>query len=70
VIELSAIPDRSAHVERPNIGERFIEYEEVMVGEAGQLQGLRAGSGVRDDVPMLLKDALQRPAHPIVAAGN
>ena len=45
-------------------------YEKIVVGESRQLEALRAGACVRDDVPALLEDALQSPTHPIVAAGN
>ena len=41
-----------------------------MIGEFGQLEALRARAGVGDDVPMLLEHILQRPTHPIVAAGD
>jgi hypothetical protein len=70
MIELRAVSDYPADLECIDVGERFIEHEKVVIGESRQLHRLRAGAGVRDDVPMLLKDALQSSAHPIVAAGN
>ena len=70
VIELCALPNRSADVDRFHVDEGFVEYQEIVIGETRQFHGLHARAGVRDDVPVLLKDALQRPAHPIVAAGN
>ena len=62
--------NRTAHIDRFHIDEGFVEHQEVVIGETRQLHGLHARAGVRDDVPVLLEDALQRPAHPIVAAGN
>ena len=41
-----------------------------MIGELRQLHRLRARAGIRDDVPVLLEDALERSAHPIVATSN
>src|SRR6202521_3947775 len=70
VIELCALPNGATNVDRSQIVEGFVEHQEIWIGETRQLQGLHARARMRDDVAVLLKDALQGPAHPIVAAGN
>ena len=70
MIELGAVPNDTTHIDRPNVGEGFVENEEVVIGESRQLHRLRAGARIGHDVPVLLKDALQRPAHRVIAAGN
>ena len=57
-----AIVDGAADLECLYVGERFVEYEEVVIGEPGQLHRLRTRAGVRDDVPVLFltaKDAVE-----------
>jgi hypothetical protein len=58
VIEVVALSNGSADVDRFHIDEGFVEYQEVVIGQTRQLHGLHARAGVRDDVPMLLEDAL------------
>jgi hypothetical protein len=70
VIEVSAVSNGAADVERPHVGDRFVDYEKLMVGDSRQFEGLPARARVRDDVPMLLEDTLQGPTHPVIAAGN
>jgi len=70
MIEDRRIPNGAADVEGFQADERFVEYQEVVIGEPRKLHGLGTRAGVGDDVPMLLKHALQSPAHPIVAASK
>jgi hypothetical protein len=70
VIVASAIADGAAQIQRGHVGEGFVDNENVVVGESRELEALRAGACVRDDVTALLEDALQSPTHPIVAAGD
>ena len=70
MIEASAVADRTAHIQCSHVGEGFVDNEEIVVCESRQLEALRAGACVRDDVAALLEDALQSPTHPIVAAGD
>jgi len=47
-----------------------VDDEEIVVGEFGELEALRPGPSVRDNVTAHLEHVLQSPTHPIVAAGN
>ena len=70
MVELSALSNCATDCHCFHIFEGFVEHQQIVIGETRQLQGLGAGTGVGDDVAVLLKDALQGPTHPIVAAGN
>jgi uncharacterized protein YbaR (Trm112 family) len=70
VIELQALVNRPAHIDCFDIDEGFVEHQEIVIGQARELHGLDTRARVRDDIPVLLKDALQRSAHPIIGAGN
>jgi hypothetical protein len=70
MIVLRAVSDGATQFERGDVGEGFVEHEQVVIGQSRELQGLHAGACVRDNVPALLKYILQRSAHPVIAAGD
>jgi hypothetical protein len=70
MVKLGAISYRSADIDCFQVVEGFVEDYQVVIREFRQLDGLGARARVRDDVPALLKRALERSAHPVIAAGD
>src|SRR5438874_12463232 len=69
MVVLCPVAQLAGNFQSAHVRERFVENQKIVVRQAGKLYGLRARAGVDDDVPVLLKNAFQRSAHPVVTAG-